>query len=210
MFLRLINFIFPPRCSGCGEFLPLSAREPVCRKCLDEISSYELPHVEYGNCALISSALYRGAAKKLIKEMKFRNGRSCARTAARVMTDSLIKHIGSFMPDIIIPVPLHRTRKNERGYNQASLIAKSVSKILKLPFSASKLRRVRNTPSQRGLHPDERIKNVKGAFAVRGKLPANIILIDDVATTGATVNECAAALLKGGAKRVIALTLAKT
>ncbi|PIY16912.1 MAG: ComF family protein [Elusimicrobia bacterium CG_4_10_14_3_um_filter_49_12_50_7] len=210
MLRHIVNFIFPPRCSGCGALLPLSSKELICGECTDEISSYELPPVEYSDCVLISSALYRGAAKNLIKEMKFRNVRSCARIAARVMTDSLIKHDESFIPEMIIPVPLHSSRKNERGYNQSSLIAAGVSTLLKIPFSASKLRRIRNTPSQRGLSPAERVKNVKGAFKARGKIPANILLIDDVATTGATLNECAATLLSSGARRVLALTFAKT
>jgi len=210
MLRHLINFIFPPRCSGCGVLLPLCAEELICSGCLAEIKSAELPAVEYSHCRLISSALYTGAAKNLIKEMKFRNTRSCAGILARVMTDSFIKHSGGFSPGIIIPVPLHKSRKNERGYNQSALIAKRVSKLLKIPFSSSLMRRIRNTPSQRGLHPDERIKNVKGAFAVRGKIPATVLLIDDVATTGATVNECAATLKASGAARVASLTFAKT
>jgi len=210
MLRRLVNFIFPPRCSGCGTLLPLSARELICIRCLSDIKAYELPTVEYGHCRLISSALYTGPAKNLIKEMKFRNTRSCAEILARVMSDSFIKHSCGFSPEIVIPVPLHKSRKNERGYNQSALIAKSVSKLLKIPFSNSLLRRVRNTPSQRGLNPGARIKNVKAAFRVRGKIPANVLLIDDVATTGATVNECASTLKSSGAVRITALTFAKT
>ncbi|MEA2082115.1 MAG: ComF family protein [Elusimicrobiota bacterium] len=175
-----------------------------------EIKTAELPAVEYTHCRLISSAIYTGAAKNLIKEMKFRNTRSCAKILARVMCDSFIKHSDGFAPAIIIPVPLHKSRKNERGYNQSALIAKSVARLLKIPFSGSRLLRVRNTPSQRGLHPGERIKNVRAAFKTRGKIPGNVLLIDDVATTGATINECAATLKAAGAPGVAALTFAKT
>ncbi|MBA3065982.1 ComF family protein [bacterium] len=210
MLRYFVNFIFPPRCAGCGALLPLSSRELICPECLAEASGSDMPAVEYSHCRLISSALYEGSAKNLIKEMKFRNTRSCAKILARVMTDSFIKHSSGFSPEIIIPVPLHKSRKNERGYNQSALIAKSIARLLKIPFSASKLQRTRNTPSQRGLHPAERIKNVKGAFIVSGKVPQAVLLIDDVATTGATINECAATLKSAGAKRVVALTFSKT
>ena len=107
--------------------------------------------------------------------------------------------------DILVPVPLHRSRQRERGFNQARQLAKHLG----LPV-VNALRRIRSTPSQADLPASKRLANVRGAFATRADVDGlTIVLVDDVATTGATLNACAAALLDAGAKEVRALTAAK-
>ena len=113
--------------------------------------------------------------------------------------------------DAIVPVPLHRQRERERGFNQAEILASVLGNRLRRPVLRTALERIRATPPQRG-KPRERIRNVRGAFGV-GKpekiKDRTLLLVDDVFTTGATVNECAKILMKAGARRVLVYTLAR-
>ena len=115
--------------------------------------------------------------------------------------------------DLIVPVPLHPKRLRWRGFNQSLLLARQVSRLYEVPVDAFVLCRDRETAPQTQLTEDERRKNVRGAFAVRpvkslkGK---SLLLVDDVYTSGATVNECSRVLIRGGAKEVYVLTLART
>jgi ComF family protein len=145
---------------------------------------------------------------------KFKYGRSI----------SLGDALGSFMADfsfpdfdqaeysLLIPVPLHVKKLRQRGFNQSLLLARALGKKYKLPVNFSLLKRSKFTLTQTGLHKNEREKNIKGAFIVTDKEKISgkkIILIDDVYTTGATINECAKTLIKAGAEKVAALTLAR-
>jgi ComF family protein len=115
--------------------------------------------------------------------------------------------------DVIMPVPLHRSRLRERGFNQALLLASAVGRAHGIPLSYDNLTRFRATRPQVELSGEERVQNVRGAFRltrpadVEGK---RVLLVDDVFTTGATMNECAAVLKRAGARSVVALTLART
>lgn len=114
--------------------------------------------------------------------------------------------------DVLLPVPLHWTRRLRRGFNQAELLAREISRLMKIPVDAKALRRTRPTPSQAGLSRGQRRENLRGVFAVmepervRG---LSVTVIDDVMTTGTTVAACAEALKKAGASRVTALTAAR-
>lgn len=113
---------------------------------------------------------------------------------------------------LIIPVPLYPKKKRQRGYNQSELLARSLARMRQLPLDITSLRRVRNTPSQTQFGREGRLQNMSGAFscatpeAVKGKI---VLLVDDVATTGATLEGCAEALKAAGAKKVFAYTLAR-
>jgi ComF family protein len=106
--------------------------------------------------------------------------------------------------DLIIPVPLHRSREKERGYNQSLLLAIAIGEVLEVPVRKEVLIRKRRTTSQTKLSAEERVRNVSGAFRVpHGKIEgSSILLVDDVLTTGATLNACTEALLKAGVKKV--------
>jgi competence protein ComFC len=114
--------------------------------------------------------------------------------------------------DVMVPVPLHIRRLRERGFNQALLLVKELSKRAGIPYQERVLRKIKDTPVQITLKKRERSKNLKGAFqvqdqeAIKGK---TVVLVDDVYTTGATVNECSRALLAAGAKQVAVLTVAR-
>jgi ComF family protein len=131
------------------------------------------------------------------------------RSIARPLAALLERHAGDLMTgaDLVVPVPLHRTRKRARGFNQAAEIARH----LRVPMSHA-LERLRPTASQTDLPAAARHANVRGAFAVTARSRvggATVILIDDVSTTGATLEACAAALLDAGAREVRALTAAR-
>ncbi len=114
--------------------------------------------------------------------------------------------------DVVMPVPLHRKRLRQRGFNQALLLSYGVGSAFEIPLSVDNLIRSRFTRPQVELSGEERIKNVAGAFAIRrpGEVDGkSVLIVDDVFTSGATMNECAAVLKEGGAARVTALTLAR-
>jgi ComF family protein len=143
----------------------------------------------------------------------FKHGRRIAvgRHLGRLMAERAMALFGLSGIDTIIPVPLHPSRKRERGFNQAYILAKVLSRRYDVPVLKGGLDRIRPTPPQTGKRR-ERIRNVRGAFQVRrpdrihGR---SILLVDDVFTTGATVNECAKVLMKAGAQVVWVYTLAR-
>ncbi|MDZ7377321.1 MAG: ComF family protein, partial [candidate division KSB1 bacterium] len=119
----------------------------------------------------------------------------------------------NFSPDetLLIPVPLHKTRARERGYNQSALLCRAIARQTGLPYDEHILKRVRYTRSQTKLSASERLKNVNQAFRIVNKEPIqnkNVILIDDVITTGATMNECARELITNGARTVALCAIA--
>jgi ComF family protein len=114
--------------------------------------------------------------------------------------------------DIIVPVPLYPSRFRQRGFNQAELLAKNVALFSGRPLAANAIKRIRPTLAQAGLSKTERFKNTRGAFKVTdaaGVCGKDVLIIDDVLTTGSTISECARALRKAGAKSISALVLAK-
>lgn len=115
--------------------------------------------------------------------------------------------------DLVLPVPLYRSRKKEREFNQAEAFARIIGKHFSLPVSNENLLRIRDTRKMSGLNLKERRRNVKDAFLVKRKEEVKnkrILLIDDICTTGATVDECSRILLQAGAREIIVLTLART
>lgn len=113
--------------------------------------------------------------------------------------------------NLIIPVPLGKNREHQRGYNQAGILAKPIARRLSIPFSNSALERIRETESQVGLSAEKRKINIQGAFRAREKFVKGkvILVLDDISTTGSTLNECAKALKKAGALKVFCFTFAK-
>ena len=137
----------------------------------------------------------------LIGDLKFRSKLNRARLLGECLADSLIT-AGVRQPDALVPVPLHPERLRQRGYNQALEIARVLSAAFPLPLETSRCQRIRNTRPQVGLGGEERRRNVRHAFAVRGRPPRHLALLDDVITTGSTAAELAQALLQAGAERV--------
>ncbi len=198
-----LHFITKPYCQKCGrpfEFDILGDR--VCASCL-----MKAPLFEKARAVL----LYDEMAKKLILPFKSGDKQELVSLLAKMMAlqgKELIEEA-----DVLMPIPLHRWRLLKRKYNQSALLANRLSKIFHKTYNPDSLKRVKSTVSQGHLSPDKRRKNVTNAFKVCHKEKIKnqtVLLIDDVLTTGATVNECAKVLLKAGVKKVLVLTFAST
>ncbi len=217
----LLDFTLPPRCAGCGtiidvlhsfcsqcwtgiEFLglggcqscglPLSGTEAErCAPCLADP-----PAIERARAAVAYGELTSGLPLKL----KYARKTAVAKTMARYMTP--LVEVGDGSP-LLVPVPLHRWRLWQRGFNQSAMIARELSRRTGLIHDPMLLRRTKATPPLRGLSHAERRTTVAGAFAVRDEATVKgrtVILVDDVFTTGSTADACARTLLNSGAERV--------
>jgi competence protein ComFC len=189
--------ILPPICSICGN--PNSNNKP-CERCQISPPFYK---------SLCSYAVFSGSIREAIHRLKYQHDIGLGEVFARLMIIRLEKLNWSF--DLISPVPLGLARFKERGYNQATLLARPIALFLKTPFSSQALLRTRETRTQVGLTVTERMDNMSGAFQAKADLVygKNVLVVDDVATSGATFNACAKALLDGGASNVYGFSLAR-
>jgi ComF family protein len=146
---------------------------------------------------------YQGQIKLAIQNLKYRNQVILAKPLGNLLGEVLTSQMKEFIPHCIVPVPLHPKRLKQRGYNQALEIARTVARQTAVPLFNTLLQRIRNTPRQQGLSASERSSNLRNAFSLTSEaLDLNILLIDDVMTTGETARECCRALLTGGAAEV--------
>ena len=150
-----------------------------------------------------SALLFSATLREIIHHLKYSDRVSLANPLGGILKECLERE--DFKGGLIVPVPLHRSRERTRGFNQAELIAAQLG----LPVNTGLIRRRKNTPSQTGLTRNERRRNLAGAFEVRGPVNGDIILVDDVYTTGSTMNEIARTLKRAGAERVEVLTVAR-
>lgn len=194
-----VTFISPPFCNVCGiPFKSSGVKNHTCGECIKNKRHYSWAR---------EILLYNSATAKVIHRFKYKHDTVYSRALGSIMTDS--QDLKGF--DVIIPVPLHIKRLRERGFNQSLLLAAVAGKKHGVPVDPFTLKRMKWTEPQVNLSGDERRANVRGAFEVAGDVCGkNILLIDDVYTTGATVGECSRVLKKNGAKDVCVLTLART
>jgi len=206
------DILFPPTCLACDG--PIEEDGAIfcslCSRSVDKVpSSIELPE-EWNLAGLISPLAYGGA----LAEALIRCKHGGLPGFARPLTLLAASCAEITLPDVIVPVPLHRKRLAERGFNQSALMAGTLAGLLGRPWSPRLLRRIRDTPSQGGLSRAARRENMKGAFVVAGRMGRSVdgrrvLLVDDVWTTGATCRACGAALLRAGASRVAAFTICR-
>jgi ComF family protein len=192
-----LPFILKPQCPGCGA--ENDGIFELCSKCLKE----EKRHWTIG----ISLMRMEGTAQKLIHHLKYSDDTALARAMGKIAADKIADSL--IHPDCIVPIPLHWRRRLKRGYNQTNLIAQIISKQLDIPL-VKLLKRVKATPRQAQLDRKQRLKNLDGAFAVTGKKHCGklkILLIDDVMTTGTTLNAAAETLISAGADEVNVLAI---
>ena len=152
-----------------------------------------------------SAVSYDGKAKNLVYRLKYGNAKYLANSLSQYLLDVLL--FTDWHADCITFVPIHKSRQKLRGYNQAELLARFLAERVDLPCKTLLEKSVK-TPNQARLSKAERMENLKGSFRSVGTPPEHVILIDDVMTTGSTVNECSAVLKKAGAKVVYVLTFA--
>jgi ComF family protein len=194
--------LFPPRCCLCG-FQGGSLDLDLCGFC-----QADLPWNPEPLAGELFAFRFEYPIDDLIRRLKYQGVLANARVLG-VLLAQAAQQRGAPLPRLLVPVPLHRARLRERGFNQASALARYAGRLLEIPRAPHALRRVRDTPSQTALDLGERHRNVRGAFAVQGpralrRLLAaeHVAVVDDVVTTGSTLNELRAVLLRAGVRRV--------
>jgi competence protein ComFC len=194
-----LNILPYPFCPTCRTFLNQSMRR--CPKC-SEWSSLNINR---------SLGLFDPHYQILLHHFKYKRKISLGKELGKRLGELLIQDEFSKDYGYIIPVPLHSSRERERGYNQSRILAEEISRLTFLPLLDKVLIRKKNTRDQTNLNAEERERNVRGAFAVRGQIVPKgerVILVDDVMTTGATLKECSRVLKEAGVKEVAGVTLA--
>ncbi len=195
---RKLTFTEPPVCTRCGK--PVDDKELLCRDCMKG------KHVYDEGCAAL---IYDEYMSKSIYRFKYNGKREFAHFYGRVMYECLADKIGTWGVDAIVPVPIHRKRLAKRGYNQAALIAKELGKRLRIPVNERIIVRSGATGAQKRLSARERQNNLKKAFKVTQNVVKldSVLIVDDIYTTGATVDAMARVLKNAGVKRVYFATL---
>ena len=219
---NIFDFILPRFCCSCK--LKLSHdQETMCGACLSKIQrstptrlqrEFDRKFLGKKVIAEFYSPFVFEKDKELqhaIHALKYDKKFPVGIFLGKVLASEIKKHLSNWQFDLIIPIPLHQLKKAERGYNQSYYIAKGVGSKLKVGVSDRTVKRIKYTESQTTMNLNEREENISGAFkllhknAIRGK---NILLIDDVITTGATISECGRILLEAGANKIYAASIA--
>jgi competence protein ComFC len=218
-----LDWLYPPSCGGCG-----SPGARWCNNCSQNTSEINPPicpicgnpNINDQPCkrcqvskptytSLRSYTVFYGSIREAIHRLKYKRDIGLGEALARPMISSIQKLNWSL--NIITSVPLGLVRFKERGYNQATLLARPIALYLNIPFSSKILFRTRETRTQVGLSVIDRKENMEGAFSARHELAhgKNVLVVDDVATSGATLNACAKALIDEGASKVYGFSLAR-
>ena len=209
-----LNFIFPQACGFCGEI----TNSYLCEYCNEYLKQRQMNKIQKYDDKFFDEHLwiyeYKDEVREKIIDYKFNNKSYLYRTFLQIIlsTESVCNYIKKFY--ILIPVPIHKKRAKKRGYNQSELIAKGIAKNIKsIQLQTNIIEKIKNIKPQSTLSKDMRIENVKNAYRLKKcdicLKNKNILLIDDVFTTGSTVNECAKILLQTECNKVSIITLAK-
>ena len=209
------DLLFPPRCLGCGalgSFFCLSCLaatpridDPICPACSLTIDPAR-PECRCRRHDLLyvrAASTYDNPLRIAIHRFKY-GGRKAAARDLGVVLDRAMEPFAAMNP-VVMPVPLHPRRQRQRGYNQAALLARVAGAGREMTVLESALRRIKATPSQVGMSAEERVQNLQGAFSADPRICArkDVLLVDDVCTTGATLRAAAEALRRSGASRMI-------
>ncbi len=220
-----LDWLFPPTCAGCG-----APRVRWCSDCHQKVRRVEPPYCQCcgqelqagedsvcdrcqknppGMTAIRSWAIFGGPLRQALHRIKYKRDIALAVVFANSMMNCLERQ--GWAIDLVTPVPIGKKRKKQRGYNQAGLLAKPLALGLGLSYKPRALRKVRDTVSQVGLTLQKRRQNVDGAFRSSSSLVESktVLVVDDVVTSGSTLEACASALWQVGADNVYGLTLAR-
>ncbi|MBQ8940261.1 MAG: ComF family protein [Firmicutes bacterium] len=220
----LLELIFPNCCMVCGEVLEFHKEKWLCPKCrLETISGKTcdicgVPIIANNICSDCQNKKlyfkraycayeYKDKVRKAIHNIKFNNEPRNVEYFARPLYDYAKSH-GFSGADIVVPVPMHKKKLKQRGYNQSAMLASFLANLGMGEYREA-LVKIRDTQNQHDLSEKERLKNLKDAFTVTGDVKdKKILLVDDIYTTGSTVNECAKTLIKAGAESVEVICIA--
>ena len=206
-----IRLVSHPLCNRCGRPFPdAGGDDHHCAACLTR-TPYFVRARAWG--CYPREEITEHPLRQVVQKFKYGRKVSLGKPLGRLMAQGCQEFLDACHVDLIIPLPLHPKRLRWRGFNQSLLLARQVSHMVQVPIDPFALHRNRETPPQTQLTEDERRKNVRGAFAIDTGKPfkeKSVLLVDDVYTSGATVNECSRVLVRGGAKEVYVLTLART
>ena len=214
MLEQILNLIYPPKCGICGKL----NQEYLCKKCqkmleneaIWEIKTNQNPYIYFEE--LISIFPYENIIRDQIIDYKFNEKSYLYKTFTNflIKNEKVFEKIKSY--DTIIPVPISKKRKKERGYNQSLLIAREISRKANIGLETKCLYKIKNTIEQSKLNKEEREKNAQNVYELKnGQIIENkeVLLLDDIYTTGNTVNACCEVLKKANPKKIGVLVLAK-
>lgn len=222
--LRILHIFFPNKCSGCKRIIKYNAL--FCSEC--EVNFEKATGKRCKTCFSLegkcdckrfpkfffrsaSTFLYKDSAKNALLTLKKVKNKRLARFFAEEMYLTVINKYKDVRFDVIIPVPLHKSREKSRGYNQSLLIANELSAMMKVPVMADVLTRLKAAKPQHTLNHKQRRQNVKGIYKASG-IPIEcqrVLLVDDIMTSSATLNECAKMLRLEGVTKIYCITAAK-
>ena len=197
--------LFPPHCCLCG-FPGATLDLDLCSFCRADLPWTSLPWEVERHAEALVALRYEHPVDQMIRELKYQGRIAHARVLGVLLAEAALA-CGAPLPKLLVPVPLHPARMQERGFNQATALARYAGRMLEIPVLGAAVRRIRNTPSQTVLGVEQRQRNVSGAFRVaensRRLLEAeHVAVVDDVMPTGSTLAELRAVLLAAGVRRV--------
>jgi len=219
--MPLMRVLLPPACAGCGRY-----GSDVCGDCRAALASSGLvgepflavdPAVVVGDALSLAMAAFahRDTAQAILRRLKYGGHRQVVEPVARLAVPGLYRLLSLTGPAALVPVPLHASRYRDRGYNQAALVARSLGQMVRLPVWEALARR-RATKRQHGLDRATRLRNLGQAMVPSGRPPPGggwaarpVIVVDDILTTGATLEACATALRTAGLPAVYGFALAR-
>jgi ComF family protein len=203
--------VFPPQCCLCG-FPGVSLDLDLCGICRDDLPWLGRPRFRESTPEALVAFRYLPPVDDLIRDLKYRGSTQNARVLGVLLAQAVAHGVAGCegaLPRLLVPVPLHDRRLRERGFNQAVALARYAGRMLGIPCAPRAASRVRDTPSQTSLSEAARHRNVRGAFAVHGARAlrqlldaGHVAVVDDVMTTGSTLEEVKGALLAAGVRRV--------
>lgn len=226
---KVLDLLYPPRCPICDKILPQGSgrvcgtcrkdlpylKEPICKKCgkplQREEQEYCLTCEQERHEFICGRAifLYEGTFRQSVQRMKFKNRREYLDFYSEEMVREGARYLQNWQVRTILPIPMNARKRRERGFDQSLLLAKKISRLSGIPLIKNGVIRSRYTLPQKELNAKERKKNLKGAFELRKgvRIQEPVLLVDDIYTTGATMDTVCRTLKKGGIQRIYFLTL---